>query len=86
MTSTSAEPDFNGVLEEVQARRLPPPTARRRLRVSAGLTLRDIGAALDVAPLTVQRWETGRSRPRRDHALRYRELLERLEGITDAAS
>lgn len=85
MGSTSAEADFNGILADVEAARLPPPSSRRRVRLAAGLTLRDVATALEVAPLTVQRWESGRCKPKRHHAQRYRELLERLEEVIDAA-
>jgi hypothetical protein len=37
-----------------------------------------MAAALEVAPMSVLRWESGRE-PSRAHAIAYRELLDALE-------
>jgi DNA-binding transcriptional regulator YiaG len=58
---------------------LPPPDARRQIRDQAGVSLRAMGVALEVAPMTVLRWERGEARPSGDHAVRYRRLLDELE-------
>jgi len=78
--SKSAVPDSIQVLaDEVRSARLPPPATCRRIREEAGVTLRDVAAALEVEPITVLRWEHGRTKPRRVHAQRWRVLLEALE-------
>jgi DNA-binding transcriptional regulator YiaG len=67
------------LVADVRQARLPRPTERRRIREAAGVSLREIAVALDVAPLTVLRWEQGKVTPRREHAVAYRSLLEGLE-------
>ncbi len=66
-------------MERVRQSRLPPPLTRRRIRLRARATLRDLARELHVSPMTVLRWEQGTSEPRLDQAVRYRQLLEALE-------
>lgn len=73
-------PKANGnLLSQLRAAQLPPPARRRRIRESAGASLRDLGDELGVAAITVWKWENGETTPRRDNAIAYRKLLEKLE-------
>lgn len=65
--------------EQVRAARLPSPPMRRSIRRAAGVSLAELAQELDVAPVTVLRWERGSSEPRRGHAIAYRRLLDALQ-------
>lgn len=51
----------------------------RRLRDAAGMTLADVAEVLGVSKASVAGWETGRCRPSPGLAVRYVELLEKIE-------
>jgi transcriptional regulator with XRE-family HTH domain len=69
------------LLEQVRSRRrLPPPAERRRIRKQAGVSLRDMGAALGVSHSLVAKWEAGATPRERREA--YAQLLADLERIT----
>ncbi len=70
------------LVEQLIAAQLPSPARRRSIRVSAGVSLRDVAAALGVNPMTVLRWERGDVEPRRNSAIRYRQLLDRIAAAT----
>lgn len=66
----------------------------RDLREQAGLTVRDLGKALDVAPATISRYERGERAPKTDHVARtlgtlgvtgdkYEELVEFAENASE---
>ena len=59
--------------------RLPCPERRRQIRKAAKVTIRRGAEALGVAPMTYQRWETGKVTLPLDQAVRYRDFLDRLE-------
>ena len=59
-------------------RRLPVPPARRMLRERAGLTQAEIAGLLHVNRASVSRYESGNRQPRRQLAINYVQLLERL--------
>jgi transcriptional regulator with XRE-family HTH domain len=69
---------------KVARRRLPEPAIRRLLRVQAGLTQAELGAAVGVARETVSRWETGKRTPQGATLDSYLEALEKLVQIRDA--
>lgn len=69
------------LIERIRATQLPDPPRRRAIRLAVGGTLREVARDLGVSQLTVSQWERGRSEPRPDHAIRYRELLEKLEAV-----
>lgn len=73
----TAKPDE--LVARVRGAQLPTPSQRKRIRNSAGVTLREMGVALCVTPMTVLRWERGERRPTLEHAVSYRRLLEALE-------
>jgi transcriptional regulator with XRE-family HTH domain len=70
------------LLEQVRSRRrLPAPTERRRIRKKAGVSLRDMGAALGVSHTLIRKWEAGSTpRKRRDA---YAQLLADLKRLSD---
>lgn len=80
----SAEPAFSESIADLVSRvrqaKLPPAPRRRRIREAAGLSMREVARALNVDVMTVSRWEGG-VRPRAEHAVAYRELLDALEEI-----
>ncbi len=47
----------------------------RRVRLALGLSQRAFGALLEVTPMTVIRWESGRTRPQPGNLERIRRLL-----------
>jgi transcriptional regulator with XRE-family HTH domain len=55
--------------------------ARRSIRKAARASLRDVADELGVSPMTVLRWEQGKSEPRTRHAIAYRELLDQLREL-----
>ena len=55
------------------------PTVARSIRERSGLTQVRVASEIDVTPYTVQRWESGKSRPRGGMRLRYARLLAQLE-------
>lgn len=52
----------------------------RRIRVAAGLSLRELSQAIEVDASTLARWETGATRPRTAAALRWEATLRQLSG------
>jgi DNA-binding transcriptional regulator YiaG len=81
MTESRAEQ----LLRELRARRrLPPAAERRRIREAAGVSLRQLAAAVGpsgVSWMAVNRWEQG-SQPRNPaHAAAYADLLEQLQHV-----
>ena len=59
-------------------KRLPPPAARRAIRLAAGLTLAEVGASLNVSRQSVWRWEEGLREPRGETRLAYARSLREL--------
>jgi DNA-binding XRE family transcriptional regulator len=72
---------FHGAMTSEQlnqlssVRRLAASGEARTRRIDRRIRLREMAAALDVQPSTLSRWETGRSAPRSEVALRWAELL-----------
>lgn len=90
MTSTPTAPPktLAALLQQQADARLPDPARRREIRASARLSRADIAAALraeghTVTVASVAGWERPRSDggwdPRRERAVAYRKLLERIE-------
>ncbi|MDB1089443.1 helix-turn-helix domain-containing protein [Streptomyces sp. ACA25] len=61
-----------------QARPLPDPAERQRLRTAGALTRTQIAAAIGVTPATVAKWETGATDPAGAHRAAYGKLLDGL--------
>ncbi|OJU43619.1 MAG: hypothetical protein BGN98_10410 [Microbacterium sp. 69-7] len=72
------------ITEDAAAMQLLDPSTARRIRERSGLTQVRVAAELDVTPYTVQRWESGTSRPRGGMRLRYARLLASLNAAIPA--
>ncbi|MGH2934979.1 MAG: helix-turn-helix domain-containing protein [Gaiellaceae bacterium] len=70
------------LLAQLRARRaLPQAAERRRIREEAGVSLRQLGAALGASPMAVFRWENG-AQPRNPiQAREYAVLLDELRSL-----
>ena len=53
----------------------------RRLREDAGISLRELAAAVQASPSTVHRWESGECIPRRDSALAWADMLDAISKV-----
>jgi transcriptional regulator with XRE-family HTH domain len=60
---------------DVQARRVRP------VRQNAGLSQREVAAAIQVSPSTIAQWERAARLPHGEAALRYAALLQQLRRI-----
>ena len=70
----------DALIEQVRSRReLPRPDERRRIRMAAGVSQRELARALGVSWTAIQRWEAGATP--RSHVAEYAEALERLAGL-----
>ena len=69
------------LIEELQARRLPPVNMRRAIRLAAGVSQVRMAAELDVHRLTFVRWENGTHEPRSSNRERYARLLADLQQV-----
>jgi DNA-binding transcriptional regulator YiaG len=68
------------LVERVRSRKqLPGPAERRRIREAAGVSLRDVAAAVGVSHTAVASWEAGATP--REHRTAYLRLLEELHRI-----
>jgi transcriptional regulator with XRE-family HTH domain len=68
------------LLERLRAKRtLPPAAERKRIRLDAGASLRDVARELGTSATSVDRWEQGAS-PREKTAA-YARLLEELRRV-----
>lgn len=71
--------NLDDLMAKVAARRgLPPPTLRRAIRESAGVSQQDVAAALGCHRETVSRWETGERSPNGELLAAYVRLLAEL--------
>jgi transcriptional regulator with XRE-family HTH domain len=71
------------LLERLRARRaLPLPAERRRIRLAAGASLRDVAAEIGVSATSIIRWERGSSPG--PHTAAYKRLLEELMRVVAA--
>jgi transcriptional regulator with XRE-family HTH domain len=52
----------------------------RSIRVNAGISLREVAAAVKANPSTLHRWETGECAPRGNRALAWAAMLDELAG------
>lgn len=70
--------DTSDLLELSHARSLVASGTTRSIRIAAGLSLRDVASALEVAPSTVLRWERGERVPGKVAGPAYARLLRVL--------
>jgi len=77
------------LLEQLRSRRLLPAGAeRRRIREAAGVSLRQLAAAITpagVSPMAVVRWEAGATPRDSEHLRAYGELLEELRRFEEVS-
>ncbi|MFG2046057.1 helix-turn-helix domain-containing protein [Micromonospora sp. NPDC048935] len=71
--------DTDHLLLLATARRRANDGTGRAIRLTARLSLADVGSAIGVDRSTIWRWEEGRTKPRGEHALRWAALLNELE-------
>jgi hypothetical protein len=65
------------LLEQLRARRqLPTAAERRRIREAAGVSIRQLAAAVGVSPMAPVRWELGAQPRNPEHARVYARLLD----------
>jgi transcriptional regulator with XRE-family HTH domain len=71
------------LLEQVRSKRqLPVPEVRRRIRLAAGVSVRELAKALGVSHTAVASWEPPEGRtPSRGLRDEYRRLLEELRRL-----
>jgi transcriptional regulator with XRE-family HTH domain len=69
------------IRELVRIRELARSGVAREIRTRAGLSLAEVATELGVDPGAVAKWETGKSAPRAEVALRYARLLRELEEV-----
>ncbi len=74
------------LLLTVKARRLAASGEGMRLRINAGLSLRETADAVGVAVSTLWRWERGERSPRGGAALSWARLLEQLAADAKAVA
>jgi DNA-binding transcriptional regulator YiaG len=87
LSQTITEVGPNELLARVRARRkLPVAAERRRIRVDAGVKLREIAVAVGVSDMAVVRWEQG-SQPRNPHHVAaYGHLLDELRRLGEVTA
>ena len=71
---------FESATRLTKVRRLVESGGARMIREAAGLSLREMAAAIDAHVTTIWKWERGERRPHGALALRYLDLLETLAG------
>ncbi|MGW1399272.1 helix-turn-helix domain-containing protein [Streptomyces sp. NPDC002405] len=82
MQSTAAD----AIRKRVQIRRdLPPPAERRALRVEAGVSQAEMGAAVGATKQAVANWEAGIRTPRGVFLERYVDALRALRDLQAVA-
>lgn len=79
MNTAPSNTAHSDLVERVRASQLPAPAERARIRRTAHATLRHFATELDVSVATVWRWESGTAEPRLDHAIAYRQLLDKIQ-------
>jgi len=57
----------------------------RQIRLNADLSLREMAGDLDTDPSSLSRWETGRTKPSPEVALRWLDLLLRIQALEQGA-
>jgi transcriptional regulator with XRE-family HTH domain len=71
------------VLEQVIRGRQLVGGAGRRLRLEAGLLVKEVADALGVDEGSVIAWEMGHRRPSTEHAARWAELMDQVREVLD---
>ncbi len=74
------------LVADSQAADLPPPETRRRVRVQAGVTQRQLADALGVSRPALTHWERGAREPRGLRRVDYAEALSILAAASEGTS
>ena len=78
-------PDYSSTATLSLVREMCASGQARQLRQAKGLSLREVGDAIGTSAAIVARWETGKTRPRKDAALRLAALYSELIAATEEA-
>lgn len=81
-TSQDAATRAEELARRVRQARLPDPVVRARIRMVAGVTLRDFARTLGVSQMTMSRWERGAAEPRLEQRVAYALLLREVAAAT----
>jgi hypothetical protein len=75
----------NALLDQVRSqRKLPSAARRRRIREDAGVSLRQLAAAVgDISHMGVARWEAGATPASPEHVAAYGRILRKLERLLE---
>jgi DNA-binding XRE family transcriptional regulator len=85
-TPDTLEQERAALIERLSARpTLPPPAARRALRVAAGATLEEVGRTVGVSREAIRRYENGSRTPRGAHAEAYAAVLRDFQALIPLA-
>jgi len=72
------------LLEQLWAqRKLPPAAERKRIRVAAKVSIRQLAAALGVSPMAPVRWEQGATPRDPQHLRDYADLLAEFRRLAE---
>jgi DNA-binding transcriptional regulator YiaG len=82
--TVTTEQRTEALLQQLRSQRqLPPGPERRRIREAAGVSLRQLAAAIGVSAMAIVRWEQGATPRDPAHVRAYGYLLEELRRVTD---
>lgn len=76
--SQDAATQAEALARRVREARLPAPGDRLRIRMVAGVTLKEFARTLGVSQMTVSRWERGEAEPRLEQRVAYALLLREV--------
>lgn len=83
VSQTVTEERTEALLEQLRSQRqLPPGPERRRIREAAGVSLRQLAAAIGVSAMAIVRWEQGATPRDPAHLRAYGRLLDELARLS----
>lgn len=83
VSQTVTEERTEALLEQLcSQRQLPPGPERRRIREAAGVSLRQLAAAIGVSAMAIVRWEQGATPRDPAHLRAYGRLLDELARLS----
>jgi DNA-binding transcriptional regulator YiaG len=78
VVSASQGREVAALMDRLRSPRLPPQEEWQGIRLAVDKTLREVADAVGVDPMTVWRWEQGRSKPWPRHQDAYSAVLKAL--------
>jgi DNA-binding transcriptional regulator YiaG len=82
MAARTVTKERDALLARLRAqRKLPPAAERKRIRKAAGVSVRQLAAALGVSRMAPVRWEKGAMPRDPEHVREYAELLAEFERL-----